>query len=525
MKKQISRRSFLALSAAAVAGGLSSRVTPAYADEAATTAATTSAATDGIPFDELTDSSTYEDYVEFGKKYLSDMPNPEHMSSEGDASAYSLMRSRGPYWSADGSGPKTFYQGDGSVFLDRAIRVVDVSEHNGDIDWNAVKNSGVDAAILRIGYGSWTEDKQFRANYRGCQNVGLPFGVYIYSYAYDGTFARHEGEAVAKLMDQCGFPKDMPVFYDLEEWEWTGYKPPTDTGTYEAMAWAFFNALEKRGYTNHNVYSGLHYLNGPLNSKYIHDRATWVAQYKSSTFGYSFPPSIAANTRAWQYTESGYVNGIGADVDLNAFSLFPYFSKHMGALYGFSDVFASTDHHEDIGWLKDKGIAAGFPDGSFRGLSSVARQDMAAFIYRLAGSPSYTPSAEDKKRFKDFSNPNDTESHAKEVMWLGSKGVAEGFKDGAFRGLSHIARQDMAAFLYRLAGSPSYTPSAEDKKRFKDFQNPADTEVHAKEVMWLGASGIAQGFSDGTFRGTQEVARQDMAAFLHRFASKYKVSV
>ncbi len=122
----------------------------------------------------------------------------------------------------------------------------------------------------------------------------------------------------------------------------------------------------------------------------------------------------------------------------------------------FSDVRDSTSHAEDIWWMLDSGISEGWlmGDGTreYRGMSPVVRQDMAAFLYRLAGSPDYEPSDEDRAYFSDVDG--DT-PHFREVLWLAATGVSEGWeeKDGShtFRGMDTVKRQDMAAFLHRMS--------------------------------------------------------------------------
>ena len=93
----------------------------------------------------------------------------------------------------------------------------------------------------------------------------------------------------------------------------------------------------------------------------------------------------------------------------------------LAAVDGFSDVYESTEHHDDIMWLADTEISTGFPDGTFRPMDTVKRCDMAAFLYRLAGSPSYTPSAEDKRCFSDVGEGT---PHADEVWWLAKVGIS-----------------------------------------------------------------------------------------------------
>lgn len=184
----------------------------------------------------------------------------------------------------------------------------------------------------------------------------------------------------------------------------------------------------------------------------------------------------------------------------------------------FSDVSSSTAHADDIWWMLDTGISTGFNDGTFRGLDSVARQDMAAFLHRLATFTGTDLPQSDISYFPDITPET---SHYEDILWLSSTGITEGFPDGTFRGMQAVARQDMAAFLYRLAGSPDYEPSEEAALKFADVD---ESTPHYKEILWLAEMGVSEGWieDDGTstFRGMQSVARQDMAAFLHRMVEK-----
>lgn len=185
---------------------------------------------------------------------------------------------------------------------------------------------------------------------------------------------------------------------------------------------------------------------------------------------------------------------------------------------GFSDVNSSTSHYEDILWLATTGVSTGYGDGTFRSMSNVARQDMAAFLYRANNLPSFAPSSEQKNAFSDV---NDSTAHANEIWWLASAGISMGFADGTFKGGDAVTRQDAAAFLYRMAGSPTYTPSEADRSRFSDVTS--DTP-HAKEIWWLASVGISSGYGDGTFRGYSSITRQDMAAFLQRYYNAFSVN-
>ncbi|MEF2593536.1 MAG: leucine-rich repeat protein [Eggerthellaceae bacterium] len=185
----------------------------------------------------------------------------------------------------------------------------------------------------------------------------------------------------------------------------------------------------------------------------------------------------------------------------------------------FDDVFAGvTDHASHIQWLADEGVSKGWDNGdgtySYRPYAPVARADMAAFLYRLAGSPAFEPTAADWARFTDVSSST---PHCKEVLWLASAGISEGWDaDGdkrEFRPYANIARADMAAFLNRLAdwlGAPEPTGQA------GSFHDVPASMAHSESVAWLSAAGITTGFGDGTYRPYDTIKRCDMAAMLHR---------
>lgn len=180
---------------------------------------------------------------------------------------------------------------------------------------------------------------------------------------------------------------------------------------------------------------------------------------------------------------------------------------------GFPDVTSSTDHSRDILWLSATGISAGFPDDTFRPMNTVVRQDMAAFLYRLAGSPDYTPTADDKARFSDVTEQTD---HAKEIWWLASTGISTGYPDGTFRPMDTVVRQDMAAFLHRLGNLlDAEEPSSGSGVSFRDVSASTD---HYEDILWLASTYISTGYPDGSFRPMESVYRQDMAAFLHRLS-------
>ena len=207
----------------------------------------------------------------------------------------------------------------------------------------------------------------------------------------------------------------------------------------------------------------------------------------------------------------------------------------------FNDVYArsrvlgdadtvATPHGDDIVWLADKRISMGYSDGSFRPNEKIKRQDMAAFLRReavlrgIGDADSWKPGEKDWTIFSDIDWHT---PHAEDVLWLAHAGISTGWRenDGAytFRGTSAVKRQDMSAFLHRLAIKGAATTSGvASKNAFTDVE---DSTPHAEDIRWLGDAGISQGYrnSDGSWRfdGTASVLRQDMAAFLHRLDSLF----
>lgn len=214
---------------------------------------------------------------------------------------------------------KAFFDYQNNLFVQQAKGVIDVSGWQGDIDWAKAKADGVEGVIIRLGYGEGNNaDKKAQRNISECKRLGIPFGIYWYSYADTPALAKEEGTDVVAKLKQFGVnPSDLayPVYYDLEKWTWEGHQPPTDPNVYNNIVNNWYSALQSAGYKNLGVYSYTSYLQGPLKHVDIYAKTTWVAQYGARMGFDSFP----TNSRGWQYTSSGQINGISGNVDMNAF--------------------------------------------------------------------------------------------------------------------------------------------------------------------------------------------------------------
>lgn len=173
----------------------------------------------------------------------------------------------------------------------------------------------------------------------------------------------------------------------------------------------------------------------------------------------------------------------------------------------FTDV--PTDHmfHTEISWLAQRGITTGWPDGTFRPAENVQRAAVAAYFYRLAGSPTYTPPI--TPSFKDV--PIDHPFY-KEIEWLRSTGITTGWEDGTFRPTEPVSRAAMAAFFYRFHGEPVV-----DMSQAPTFSDVSEQTMFHKEITWLAQRGITTGWSDGTFRPGESISRAATAAFIYRY--------
>lgn len=179
-------------------------------------------------------------------------------------------------------------------------KVIDVSAHQGVIDWEKVKPQ-IDGAILRCGFGmdkTNQDDQHFKRNADECTRLGIPFGVYIYSYA--DTVERVKSEAAHVLRLIKGYKLSYPVYLDLEE-------NGTQTGAVE-RANIFGDIIEKAGYWC-GVYANTSWWNNHL--KGLERFTKWVAQY------YKECQYKGDHLDMWQYSCKGKVNGIKGDVDMN----------------------------------------------------------------------------------------------------------------------------------------------------------------------------------------------------------------
>ena len=190
-------------------------------------------------------------------------------------------------------------------------RGIDVSKHNGSIDWNAVKASGINFAIIRCGYrgstsGALIVDPYYYSNISGAQAAGINVGVYFFSQAINETEAVEEASMVLELL--YGYSLQMPVYIDVEKSN--GRADSISVEERSAAAHAFLTTISNAGYTG-GIYSNKLWFENRINTASFTNYKIWLAQYVD------IPTYSATRYDMWQYTSKGSVGGISGNVDMN----------------------------------------------------------------------------------------------------------------------------------------------------------------------------------------------------------------
>ena len=191
---------------------------------------------------------------------------------------------------------------------------IDVSYHNGTIDWKKVKQSEVEYAIIRCGYG--TNDKKWEENVKGCIDNNIPYGVYLYSYADTVEKASSEADHAIRLLQGKKFK--YPVYYDLEEEAIRKKLSKTEIAN---IAKTFCNKLSAKGYTV-GIYANKDWFTNYLTDSCFNNWTKWVAQYNTVC-------NYQGKYDMWQCSSTGRVPGISGNVDLN-YSYSPFENSHGG---------------------------------------------------------------------------------------------------------------------------------------------------------------------------------------------------
>ena len=217
-------------------------------------------------------------------------------------------------------------------------RGIDVSNFQGTIDWNQVKAAGIEFAILKVGPVYGKPDSTFERNATECERLGIPYGVYYYSYARSVADANKEADRTLAWLG--GHHPSLPVYYDLED-NYILQDPNFSKDKLAQIAQTFCNRMEAVGFKS-GIYANLNWFNNYLNSPSLSGYDHWVAQY-------NWRCDYAGSYSFWQYSSSGNVPGVNGRCDMN---------------YCFNGSFLNVDdgkmhiqyeaHVSNIGWMSSK---------------------------------------------------------------------------------------------------------------------------------------------------------------------------
>ncbi len=257
--------------------------------------------------------AVYADYYTGDKLYLQKTQNYTYTGWQTIDGYTYFFDKNGNYVTGDQviQGARYSFGSDGRMSTGSGSMGIDVSKHNGAIDWNAVKNSGISFVIIRCGYrgsatGALIEDPIFRSNIQGAKAAGLKVGIYVYSQAVNEVEAVEEASMAVSLAG--GYGLNYPIFIDVEASGGRGDSIGRDTRT--AVCKAFCNTVQNSGYTA-GIYSNKNWLSEKINTGSLTSYKIWLAQYAGA------PTYTTTKYDMWQYSSKGKVSGISGNVDMN----------------------------------------------------------------------------------------------------------------------------------------------------------------------------------------------------------------
>lgn len=240
------------------------------------------------------------------------------------------------------------------------MKIIDVSTHNGKIDWNKVKGN-IDGVIIRAGYGQGNVDKRFTEYIKGAISAGIPVGIYWFSYAYTVDMAKKEAAYCKEIIDKYKDSIFLPVFFD---WEYDSMNYAKKRGVNPSkslitdMNIAFCRKMDDYGYKA-GYYGSVDYLTNHIDTSKLNGYYKWLACYGNSTKGLSYD--------LWQYSDKGKVSGISGNVDMNTGEL------ECEAEDNGMQIIKSGDKGKAVAIWQI--IAGAYPDGEFKSETKRATEE------------------------------------------------------------------------------------------------------------------------------------------------------
>ena len=232
-----------------------------------------------------------------------------------------------------------YVNSNGEIIPGAEKKGMDVSEWQGKIDWAKAKADGIEYAVIRCGYGSDKtkyDDKYWEYNVSECERLGIPYGVYLYSYAEDLNDAKSEADHTIRLLK--GHHPSLPVYYDLED------KTVESAGKsmISQMAQTYCDKVSAAGYRV-GIYASRSWWTSYLNTATFDNSSwsKWIAEWGSRC-------NYSQSYDMWQCTSTGSVNGVSGNVDLNFWMLKTYDEQPVEV--SDSNIISYSSHMQTFGW-------------------------------------------------------------------------------------------------------------------------------------------------------------------------------
>lgn len=377
---------------------------------------------------------------------------------------------------------------------------IDVSQWQGVIDWEQVKASGIDFAIIRCGYGknySEQDDLYWQRNVSECERLGIPYGVYIYSYATDIASAKSEAEHVLRLIE--GHNLSYPVYFDMED-------NSTLNSDLAAIAETFCTTVSNAGYPV-GVYANLYWWNTYLTDARFSQWYRWVAQYNSSC-------DYAGNYSIWQYSSKGSVPGISGNVDMNYLIGYPKDHGEGGYTGPYTDIIGNEWFLSAVEFVTEAGVMDGLSEDRFGAYENLTRGQLVTSLWQMAGEPT-------TEYIQKFPDVPDGESYTQAVLWASQNGIVGGYSNGYFGPDDSITREQLATVICAYA---EYRGCVTDNRAdISGYQDASQVSDFAQEAMgWIVQTGLIQGKSNNTLLDPQGVTtRAECAVIIERFMEPF----
>lgn len=382
---------------------------------------------------------------------------------------------------------------------------IDVSSYQGNIDWAAVADAGIEFAFIRAGYRGWgtaklVDDSYMAKNIEGALVNGIQVGIYVYSQATTAAEAEEEAQFILDRID--GYEITLPLVIDYEYAEQNGryvgylYDAKLSKDDATAVCNAFCAKVEAAGYSS-AVYANLYMLNTQLIPSSL-SGALWLAQFATST-------TYTGDYDFWQCTSSGSINGVPSEnVDLD----FWFDDSGAPPEMPFTDVARTRWSYNEILHAYKSGLINGLTTTTFGPQKNATRAQLATMLYRMAGTPAVT----DSSSFTDLTQ----DWYMDAIAWAQQNGIIDGLGNGKFGPNKNITREQLVTMLYRMHKTPATSGTLDD------FSDASAVSAWAKDaVQWAVECGILQG-SNGKIKPKGNATREQVAAFLVRYMAYAK---